>query len=241
LVTVGSGGQVIAPLLLLTANQSQSLYIFQHNVPGRWYAQAAILAGGMALRWLRDLLGLAARPDAYAYLSDLAAKVPAGAEGLLFLPYLAGERTPHLDPAASGVFLGLRLHHQAGHLARAVMEGVGFALKECLLLISSATGLVTLSGGITRSATWCQILADIFGQPIHVAPANVPRACLGSAILAGVGSGVYRDFREALARRAETTTAIEPTAAEKYRERFDQYRRLYPLLQDEMHHLQDSK
>ena len=238
LVTVGTGGQVISPLGSLQSGLAPSVYIFQHNVPGRWYAQAAILAGGLALRWLRDVLGLAARPDAYKYLSELAADVPAGAEGLLFLPYLAGERTPHLDAAASGVFLGLRLHHRTGHLVRAVMEGVGFALRECLSLVAPHAAQVTLSGGVTQSPTWCQILADIFGQPIQIAPRDLPRACFGSAILAGVGSGIYGDVREMLRKRAEPKTSIEPHGAEAYSERYEQYQRIYPLLQDEMHLLQ---
>jgi xylulokinase len=209
--------------------------------------QGAILSGGLALRWLRDLLGLAERVDAYAALSDLAAGAPAGAEGLIFLPYLAGERTPHMDAQAAGVFLGLRLHHEAGHLARAVREGVGFALKECLDLVVDDPAQVILSGGITRSTIWPQIAADIWGVPVEVVGASmleanipegdVPRACLGAAVLAGVGTGVYGNAREALGRRAEPTLVIDPQNQTVYAERYEQYRRLYPLLRDEMHAL----
>ena len=237
LVTVGTGGQVVSALDAIPLDTASDLYIFQHAVPDRRYVQAAILSAGLSLRWLRDLLGLTAQKDAYEQLSALTSAVPAGAEGLLFLPYLAGERTPHMDAQAAGLFLGLRLHHQAGHLARAVMEGVGFALKQCLELVAADTDAVILSGGVTRSETWCQILADIWARPIQVPTENVPRACLGAAILAGVGAGLYGAVGEALQKRAEPVATIHPKAPQIYSRRYDQYRRLYPLLKDEMHQL----
>jgi xylulokinase len=237
LVTVGTGGQVISPLAAIPPDPAEDLYIFQHAVPDRWYVQAAMLSAGLSLRWLRDLLGLRTQKGAFAHLSSLASSVPAGAEGLLFLPYLAGERTPHMDARAAGLFLGLRLHHQAGHLARAVMEGVGFALKQCLALVASERDQVILSGGVTQSETWCQILADIWARPIQVASAGVPRACLGSAILAGVGAGVYKNFNDALQKRAEPLITLHSKDPEKYTRRYEQYLRLYSLLKDEMHQL----
>jgi xylulokinase len=238
LVTVGTGGQVVSSLAEVPPRWNESLYVFPHALPGLWYEQAAILAGGLALRWLRDLLRLGARPDAYALLSDLAAQAPAGAEGLLFLPYLAGERTPHRDAQAAGLFFGLRLHHEARHLARAVMEGVGFALQECLELVGGAAAAIILSGGVTQSAIWPQILADIWGRPLQVLDADVPRACLGAAVLAGVGAGIYKDGREALGRREERMVRIEAQDSGPYASLADQYRRLYPLLKEEMHRLQ---
>lgn len=238
LVTVGTGGQIFNPRLTPQPDPSGRLYLLPHNIPDRWYAQAAILAGGLSLRWLRDVLGLETRPDAYAHLSALAGGVPAGAEGLIFLPYLAGERTPHRDARASGLFLGLRLHHQSGHLARAVMEGVGFALKECLTLVDSGKAAITLSGGITNSKIWCQILAGIWQRPIHIPTQEVPRACLGAVILASAGIGLYKDIHEVLAVRTDPTIIYQPDDAALYTDRFDQYRRLYPLLKEEMHLLQ---
>jgi xylulokinase len=237
LATVGTGGQVISPLAAIPSEPAEHLYIYQHAVSDRWYVQAAILSAGLSLRWLRDLLGLRTQPGAYAHLSTLASSVPAGAEGLLFLPYLAGERTPHMDARAAGLFLGLRLHHQAGHLARAVMEGVGFALKQCLMLVASDRDRVILSGGITQSETWGQILADIWARPIEVVSSDVPRACLGSAILAGVGVGMYKNFNEALQKRAELPTTLYPKEPQKYTQRYEQYLRLYPLLKEEMQQL----
>lgn len=241
LVTVGTGGQVFSPRLAPRPDPERRLYVFQHNVPGRWYAQAAILSGGLSLRWLRNLLGLQEHPDAYAHLSTLAAGIPAGAEGLLFLPYLAGERTPHMDANAAGLFLGLRLHHQAAHLARAVMEGVGFALKDCLALVSAGPASITLSGGVTRSKIWPQILADIWARPVRVPTREVPRACLGAAILAGVGSGIYSDVSEALAGYSEPVAEIQPAQVDIYAGRYRQYQSLYGLLKDEMHQLQSGK
>lgn len=181
---------------------------------------------------------MTARPDAYAHLSDLAAAVPAGAEGLLFLPYLAGERSPHMDAQASGLFLGLRLHHHAGHMVRAVMEGVGFALKECLTVLDVAAAQVVLSGGVTRSAVWRQILADIWGVTLQVTPEDIPRACLGTAVLAGVGVGIYSDVQQALAKLSDPITEIHPHNQDIYAARCAQYRRLYVLLKAEMHQLQ---
>jgi xylulokinase len=234
LVTVGTGGQVFRPRLKPQPDPHGRLYLFPHNVPDRWYAQAAILAGGLSLRRLRDILGLSGRADAYNHLSKLASSVPAGAEGLLFLPYLAGERTPYNDPQAAGLFLGLRLHHGSGHLARAVMEGVGFALLDCLTLVDGAAA-ITLSGGVTQSDIWPQILADIWQRPFSIPTIEVPRACLGAAILAGVGVGLFKDGREGTAVRPEPATIIYPEERSIYQDRYAQYRRLYPLLKEEMH------
>ena len=237
LVTVGSGGQAISPLAAIPPAPPEGLYIFKHAVPQRWYIQAAVLSAGLSFRWLRDLLGLKTETGAYELLSDLAAAVSPGAEGLLFLPYLAGERTPHMDAKASGLFLGLRLHHQAAHFSRAVMEGVGFALKQCLELVAPGDNDVILSGGVTASNIWCRILADIWARPIQIVSAKVPRACLGAAILAGLGTGLFSTAGEAMQSRAEPITIIYPEAPENYTGHYEQFRRLYPLLKDEMHQL----
>ncbi len=241
LVTIGSGGQVFSPRLTSQPDPAQRYYVFQHNMPHRWYAQAAILCGGLSLRWLRDLLGLAKRPDAYEHLSALATAVPPGADGLLFLPYLVGERSPHMDANATGLFLGLHLNHHAGHMARAVMEGVGFALKECLTLLNVDATQVVLSGGVTRSPVWRQILADTWGMTIQVVPEDVPRACVGTAVLAGIGVGIYVNVGEALANVAEQMIEIHPQNQNLYTAPYAQYRRLYPLLKEEMHQLQAWK
>ncbi len=237
LVTVGTGGQIITPCLSPQTATEQSLYVFQHNIPDRWYTQAAILSAGLSLRWLCGLTGMSAQSTSYETLSNLAGAIDAGAEGLLFLPYLAGERTPHMDAKASGLFLGLRLHHGAAHLARAVMEGVGFALKENLELVAGESTFITLSGGVTHSPVWCQILADIFNKPLYAAAADLPHACVGAAILAGLGIHYFQDVADAIARLPARTTCFQPQVTGPYAGRYEQYLRIYPLLKDEMHQL----
>lgn len=242
LVTIGTGGQVFLPLRAAQTDPGMRFHVFNHAVPDRWYALAAILSAGLSLRWLRDLLGLAERADAYAHLSALAAEKPPGAEGLVFLPYLAGERTPHMDPAASGTFVGLRLHHEVGHLARAVMEGVTFALAECLSLaqgLSDADDLrIIASGGAVASPVWRQIQADVFDAPLMLSTSENP-ACVGAALLAGTGCGVYESMADACARLPQPEVRVEPNTASVafYAERFALYRALYSHLRDDMHAL----
>jgi xylulokinase len=235
LITVGTGGQVFVPLSQPQVDSQHRYYVFDHNIQGHWYAQAAILAAGLALNWLRTLLGLDQREDAYAYLSELAESVPLGAEGLLFLPYLAGERSPHMDSKAAGLLLGLRLHHEPGHMARAVMEGVCFALKDCLTLVNVTSERVVLSGGITKSSVWPQILADVLGKPLHVANTNVPYGCIGAVLLAGMGTGIYPTLSDGLSQLPQPERIVQPQIENLYQERYEQYKRLYPILKEEMH------
>ncbi len=243
LSVIGTGGQVFALLTNPRTDPQLRYYIFNYPIPDRWYVQTAILSAGLSLRWLRDILGLTARPDAYEYLSHLASQVPPGADGLAFLPYLAGERTPHMDPAATGVFLGLRLHHTVGHLARAVMEGVTFAIDECLSLVIEAANdpnlAITITGGAAGSPVWRQIQADIYRRPLALA-GGANHGSVGAALLAGVGSGVYASFEEACARLPQASARVEPdpATAEIYLSRREHYRGLYARLKDDMHRLQ---
>jgi xylulokinase len=156
----------------------------------------------------------------------------------MFLPYLTGERTPHMDPLASGLFLGLRIHHTPGHLARAVMEGVTFALRECLQLVAQDSPRVIASGGATASLIWRQIQADIYGQPLWLA-SGANHACVGTALLAGVSCGLYRDISAATALLPQPTTCIEPDlqTAAFYAQRREIYTGLYAKLKDDMHRL----
>lgn len=242
LVTIGTGGQVFMPMFTPQIDPELRYYTFNHAVRGQWYAAAAILAAGLSLRWLRDILGLKDRPDAYAHLSTLASQTPPGAEGLIFLPYLAGERTPHFDPDASGLFLGLRLHHHAGHLARAVMEGVTFALAECLSLMPEQPEQVIASGGATASPTWLQIQADVFNRPIFVAGGE-HHACLGGALLAGVGCGIYDSVEQACSRLEPARLAATPNAqiVAFYTERRTHYQELYSRLYGDMIRLKQDE
>ena len=156
-------------------------------------------------------------------------------------PYLAGERTPHMDPAATGLFLGLRLHHHIGHLARAVMEGVTFAMEECLSLVEQAAGQqleTMISGGAAKSPVWRQIQADIYRRPLMLAP-GANHGAVGAALIAGIGAGLYTSFEDACSRLPRSTTIIEPDPAtnERYAELRTLYRDLYPQLKDGMHRL----
>jgi xylulokinase len=246
LTAIGTGGQVVHPLTQVRTDPQMRFHIMNHAIPQRWYALAAILSAGLSLRWLRDLLGLKDRPDAYQHLSALASDVPPGADGLLFVPYLAGERTPHMDAQASGVFVGLRLHHHAGHLARAVIEGVTFAMNECLSLVSNLAGnahsiQVIASGGATASPLWRQIQADIYNSPLLLASGD-SHACVGAALLAGIGCGVYSSVEDACARLPQPRAEVWPDAgrAEFYRQRGEIFRRMYGQLKDDMHRLTES-
>lgn len=243
LVTIGTGGQVFMPLTSAQSDPQMRFYVFNHALPGRWYAAAATLAAGLSLRWLRDMLGLTDRPDAYAHLSRLASDVPPGADGLVFLPHLAGERTPHMDPLASGLFLGLRLHHHAGHMARAIMEGVTFTLHECLSLVAALHTddqpiQVIASGGATASPVWRQIQADIYDHALLIAGGE-NHACVGAALLAGVGCGVYGSIDDATALLPTPTEYIEPDTNNVafYAQRRDLYNNLYDRLKGDMHWL----
>jgi xylulokinase len=243
LVTTGTGGQVLSVLAAPTPDPHLRFHVFNHAAPGRWYALAAILSAGLSLRWLRDLLGLADRQDAYQHLSRLAQAVPPGAEGLLFLPYLAGERTPLMDPEASGVFLGLRLHHEAGHLARAVMEGVAFALASCLALVGESAGeeqrqTVIASGGGASSPVWRQIQADVFNTPLWIAREG-DHAPLGAALLAGVGSGYYESLAAGCSRlpAPEIVVRPDPEAAAFYHARLPLFQDVYRHMKEDMHRL----
>ena len=237
-VTVGSGGQVFSALDHFWLESEQNSYTFNHAVKDRWYGQTAMLSAGLSLRWLRDLLRMRNDPNAYAKLSQWASEVPSGSEGLIFLPYLSGERNPHSDPNAAGMFLGLRLHHTAGHMARAVMEGVCFGLLDCINILPSKTGgEIVLSGGITQSDVWTQIAADIWNCRLQAVSDLAAPACVGGAMLASIGTKFYSDFSDARGALELKTKTIEPKKADLYEERYAQYKRLYGLLKSEMHSL----
>jgi xylulokinase len=239
LVNIATGGQVVHLLRSPRIDPHMRFHVFNHAVVGHWYALAATLSAGLSLRWLRDLLGLREQVDAYDSLSDLASRVPPGAEGLVFLPYLAGERSPHMNPDLTGVLVGLRLHHQRGHLARAIMEGVAFSLCECLELVSDldegGVAEVIASGGGANSALWRQIQADAYALPLKVSPGG-DHACIGAALLAGAGCGVFSSIQEACAGLPVPVTSNLPDdgRSQFYRERMRLFRKLHDDLREDM-------
>jgi len=235
LSTVGTGGQLFTPLDQPVYDPDLRTHTFCHAVPGRWFAMGAILSAGLCLRWLRDQVygGMGIN---YAAMSAAASEVEPGAEGLLFLPYLLGERTPHMDARARGVFFGLALRHSRCHLVRAVMEGVAFAMRDSLEIFRSmgvSTQRIVAAGGGAKSTVWRQIQADVFGSPLAAVAVEEP-AARGAAILAGVGAGLLPDLRQAAAPTGDPGATIEPIAAnaERYSQLYILYRSLYPKLKD---------
>ncbi len=238
--TLGTSGVVFAASRQYRVEPEGRLHAFCHAVPGMWHLMGVMLSAAGSFRWYRDVLGEAEteraaqeRRDPYDLLTEAAAGVEAGCEGLLFLPYLTGERTPHPDPNARGVFFGLTLRHQKAHLTRAVLEGVTYGLRDSLELMKGLgirTDQVRASGGGARSAFWRQLLADNFHSEI-VSPGIEEGAAYGTALLAGVGAGVYPDVPDACAAALSLSGKTEPGPdAAVYDTWYPHYRALYPVL-----------
>jgi xylulokinase len=214
------------------------VHAFCHAVPGRWHLMSVMLSAAGSLRWFRDAL---APGVSFTALSDEAATVPAGSDGLIFLPYLSGERTPHPDPLARGAFVGLVVGHERRHLARAVMEGVAFGLRDGLDLMVAA-GMpaprqIRASGGGTASPVWRQILADVLGAEIATVD-TTEGAAFGAGLLAAVGAGWFPRVEAAADAVVHATPVATPGPdAPGYAELHETYRDLYPALAPAMHQL----
>jgi xylulokinase len=239
-VTVGSGGQVCTPIDRVERTDPR-LHVFNHAVPNMWYILGATLSAGLSLRWLRRITGLEGREDAYPIFSAEASQVPPGANGLIFLPYLTGERTPYMDPLARGGFIGLTSYHERGHLARAVMEGVAFSLRQALEISLSLGGQVErviAAGGAMDSDVWRGIMADVLGLPLQRS-ALTELTGVGAALLAGVGAGVYVNLEDARQRAVRYGDITEPDSARSqiYNELYTQFQGLYPTLKQDFHRL----
>jgi xylulokinase len=238
-LTLGTSGVVFATTGQAFIEPEGRLHAFCHSVPGRWHLMGVMLAAAGSLRWYRDTF---AAGQAYDDLLAPAESVAAGCEGLLFLPYLSGERTPHPDPLARGAFTGLTVRHGMAHLTRAVLEGVAFGLRDGFELIKSA-GLasidqVRVSGGGARSPLWRQILADVFNAEL-VTVNTTEGAAYGAALLAGVGVGAWSDVDAACRAtvRATGSTQPQPQQVGQYEKIYTLYRQLYPALKDISHSL----
>jgi xylulokinase len=239
--SVGTSGVVFAHTDEIKLDPQARLHSFCHAVPGRWHVMGVMLSAGGSLRWLRDTIAGPEREvaqwagmDPYELLDRQAARVPPGCEGLLFLPYLTGERTPYPDPNARGAFVGLTLRHGKGALVRAVLEGVAYGLRDSLELLRALEipiRQVRALGGGARSRLWRQIMADIFG--VELVTINITEgAAYGAALLAGVGAGVYRDVFEAADRTVRVVDRTEPVPAHvsTYDRSYRDYRALYGQL-----------
>ena len=214
-----------------------------HAVPGKWLLQGGTTGGGGVMRWLERELGdyertlsVSSGKSSFALMDEAAAKVPAGSDGLIFLPYMAGERSPIWDPNARGVFYGLDFSKTKGHLIRAALEGTAFALRHNLETANEAGAEVTVlrsMGGAANSALWTQVKADVTGKVIEV-PSSDTATALGAIILAGVGAGIFGSFIEAVERTVNVKKVYYPN--EKNKEIYDvlygKYKKLYPALRE---------
>lgn len=236
-VTLGTSGVVFAALDAYRPEPQGRLHAFCHAVPGQWHLMGVMLSAAGSLRWLRDAVTpTGGEAAAYDALVEPARAVPPGAEGLLFLPYLSGERTPHPDPDARGAFVGLSLRHGLPHLTRSVLEGVAFGLRDSLELMKGL-GLevseVRVSGGGARSPLWRQILADVLNAELATTD-SVEGAVYGAALLAGVGTGVFASVETAAETTIRAVDTVTPGPdAEVYERYYARYRALYPALAPE--------
>jgi xylulokinase len=235
-VTLGTGGQILVATDRPLADAAGRIHTFCHAAPERWYQLGATLSAGLSLRWLRDRLRLQAE-DPYAHLDRLAHDVNDGADGLIFLPYLVGERSPIMEPEATGAFVGLTLHHRRAHLARAVLEGVACSLRATRDAIVDAGGRCDswlATGNGLASPLWRRILADVFGEPLAYVDAP-ERSGVGSALLGGIGAGMYGSFAEASEAARPPLRMTEPDAerSERYEAVYRRYLRLSALLVEE--------
>jgi xylulokinase len=233
-LTLGTSGVVFATTPSALVQPEGRLHAFCHAVPGRWHFMGVMLSAAGSLQWYRDALAPGAPFDD---LVAEAAGIPAGSEGLLFLPYLTGERTPHPDPLARGAWVGLTIRHSRPHLTRSVLEGVAFGIRDSFTLIQGAglgsIGQVRVSGGGARSVLWRQIMADVLGVEL-VTVNTTEGAAYGAALLAAVGAGLYATVEEACSATIQVTGRTEPgPSVASYAQVYPLYQALYPALQDE--------
>ncbi|HEU4711075.1 MAG TPA: xylulokinase [Pyrinomonadaceae bacterium] len=238
-VTMGTSGVVFAATESPLIEPAGRLHAFCHAVPGRWHLMGVMLSAAGSLQWYRDAL---ACDVSFDELVGAAGGVSAGSDGLLFLPYLCGERTPHPDPLARGAWVGLTLRHTRAHLTRAVLEGVAFGFKDMLSLMQEAgagdVDQVRVSGGGAKSAVWRQILAEVLGTEM-VTVNTTEGAAYGAALLAGVAAGAWSNVDAACAETIRVTDRISPDAknVSRYAEMYKQYQSLYPALRTISHNL----
>jgi xylulokinase len=228
-VVLGTSGVVFGVLPGYSADPQARLHTFCHAVPGTWHAMGVMLSAAGSLRWLRNLIGTE-EPTLVGEAADWAP----GAEGLLFLPYLTGERTPHADPGARAAFTGLTVRHDRGALTRAVLEGVAYGLRDSLELLKElgfAASVGRVSGGGARSELWSEIVATVLGIPLERTAVD-EGAAYGAALLAGVRSGLFADAHEAVAGCVQVTGRVEPNTGwtATYDEGYERFRALYPAV-----------
>lgn len=239
---IGTGGQISAFIKEPIYDKRLRTNTFCHAVPGGYTIFGATLCSGMSMNWAKNKLF---HLQGYDVVNREAAAVSAGSEGLVYLPYLSGERTPHMDPDAQGMFFGLKLAHERGHFLRAVMEGVTYSLRDCLELMQELgidAQTIIASGGGAASPLWLQIQADILRKPVRACEVK-EQACLGACILAAVGCGLLDSLEEGCDRFVRMSDRIyEPdrTHFAVYEEGYETFQKLYPRTRDLYLHTTDS-
>src|SRR5918999_1655210 len=231
-LTVGTGGQVVTPRREPETDPHARTHLYRAALPGLWYSMAAVQNAGLALEWVRKVLGVSWK-DVY----EEVLAVPPGSGGVTFLPYLSGERTPRFDPGARGAWTGLGLDHTRGHLLRAALEGVAFALREALEALEDkgiTAPELRLAGGGTGGGSggpWRRLLADVLGRPLWLLPDEISSvaSARGAAFLAGLASGVYPAAEDTLPLTPEPERAIRPGET-AYEAAYERYMELFPRL-----------
>ena len=234
--TIGTSGVVFAATDRPALDPQGRLHTFCHAIPGRWHVMGVTQSAGLSLRWFRDRFGVKSKDgrDPYDILAEEAASAPAGSEGAFWVPYLMGERTPHLDPNARAALVGLTASHTRGHLIRAVMEGVAYSLKDTFTIFEEMKIPVTsirLGGGGARSPLWRQIQADVYAHEVEIVAAE-EGAAYGAAILAGTGVGAWSSVDEACDKvvRVASRIPLNQGNSKTLQQNYRTYRKIYPAL-----------
>ncbi len=229
--TIGTSGVVFAATDRPTKDPKGRLHTFCHAAPGLWHVMGVTNGAGLSLRYFRDTF---APGDSYEELTAAAGALPAGSDGLMWAPYLFGERTPHLDANARAAFVGVTASHTRAHFVRAVLEGVAMSLRDSLTLFGEL-GIpvegIRLGGGGARGKLWRQIQADVYGRPVEVLEAEEGGA-FGAALLAGTGVGVWPSVESACAATVRVAAAVQPLDANAMEKAYARYRRIYPALRE---------
>jgi xylulokinase len=235
-VALGTGGQIVVVTTEPMPDSAGRIHTFCHAIPERWYQLGATLSAGLSLRWLRDRLRLTSS-NPYATMGTSASQAPPGSDGLIFIPYLVGERSPIMEPNATGAFIGLTYGQRRSHLTRAVMEGVACSLRATRDAVVDAGGQcdrwLAVGNGLS-SPLWRSIVADVYDEPLHFVAAP-ERTAVGAALIGGIAAGTYGGYEEAAvaARPPLHTTEPDPERVKVYAEVYERFSRLSSLLLDE--------
>jgi xylulokinase len=228
-INIGTGGQIYTPIQLSTYDRNLRMNKFCHVIPGTWNIIGATMAAGLSLKWfLKNVLNI----EDYEFITQISENSVPGSEGVIFVPYISGERTPHLDSSATGMFFGLTLKHKQAELVRAVMEGVIYSFKDCydiFLSMGLRTNRLIASGGGATNRLWRQIIADVFETKVYTSE-NSEEAATGAAMLAGIGSGMFDSFEDACDKCIKISSDIVYPNSENsliYKRGFEKYRELY--------------